>query len=112
MTTTATEQSEGRTETATETLVVTDSVFVHDSVYVRETGDTVFLTRWRTLWRERTVHDTVIERLTDTVKRRETVEVEKAVEVPRKGGNAGWIVAGVLALLMAVKTSIKTTLKR
>ena len=84
MTTTATEQSEGRTETATETLVVT----------------------------ERAVHDTVIERLIDTVRLTETVEVEKAVEVPRKGGNAGWIVAGVLALLMAVKTSIKTTLKR
>lgn len=100
MTTTATEQSEGRTETATETLVVTDSVFVHDSVYVRETGDTVFLTRWRTLWRERAVHDTVIERLIDTVRLTETVEVEKAVEVPRKGGNAGWIVA--MTLLCAI----------
>lgn len=112
MTTTATERSEARTERENKATHTTDSVYVHDSVYIRETGDTVFLTRWRTLWRERAVHDTVIERLIDTVRLTETVEVEKAVEVPRKGGNVGWIVAGVLALLMAVKTSIKTTLKR
>lgn len=107
MTTTATEQSEGRTETATETLVVTDSVFVHDSVYVRETGDTVFLTRWRTLWRERAVHDTVIERLIDTVRLTETVEVEKAVEVPRKGGNAGWTVALTLLAVIIIYLFLK-----
>lgn len=112
MTMTATARSEGRSETATETLVVTDSVFVHDSVYVREAGDTVFLTRWRTCWRERTVHDTVVERLTDTVRITDTVEVEKTVEVPKEGGKAGWIVATVLALLMAIQTVIKTTLKR
>jgi hypothetical protein len=112
MTMTATARSEGRSETATETLVVTDSVFVHDSVYVREAGDTVFLSRWRTCWRERTVHDTVVERLTDTIRMTETLEVEKTVEVPKKGGNVGWIVAAVLAFLMTVQTVIKTTLKR
>ena len=42
----------------------------------------------------------------------DTLEVEKAVEVPKEGGKAGWIVAVVLALVMIFQTVIKTTLKR
>ena len=39
----------------------TDSVMVYarDSVYVREKGDTVFVDRWHTLWRDRIRQDTV-----------------------------------------------------
>lgn len=45
----------------------TDSVYIRDSVYVRERGDTVYVDRWRTEWRDReiAVHDTVFR--TDTV---------------------------------------------
>ena len=45
----------------------TDSVYIRDSVYVRERGDTVYVDRWRTAWRDReiAVHDTVFR--TDTV---------------------------------------------
>ena len=89
---------------------------MHDSIVIREVihdgGDTVEVTKWRTRWRDRIVHDTVIEHVTDTVRITDTLEVEKTVEVPKEGGKAGWIVAVVLALVMIFQTVIKTTLKR
>lgn len=84
----------------------TDSVHVHDSIYVREAGDTVFIDRWHTRWRDRTVHDTVKEHSTDTVVLTETVE--KLVEVPRKGGNAGWTVALTLLAVITIYLFLKT----
>ena len=76
-----------------------DSVFVRETVYVRDRPDTVTVERERTVWRDRTRHDTVVVRLTDTV--RETVEVERAAPAPppAKGGNTGWAVAAALFLL-------------
>ncbi len=52
-----------------------DSVFVKDSVFVREKGDTVFLDRWRTVYRETTRVDTALVVRTDTI--------QKVVNVPR-----------------------------
>ena len=51
-------------------LIKTDSVYVHDSIYLRERNDTVYLTRWKTVYRDR------YSGKTDTcyVDRRETVE--------------------------------------
>lgn len=73
---------------------------IHDSVFIREGGDTIVRERWRTCWRERVVHDTVWRHLTDTI--RETATVEKVVEVPGKGGMAGWIAAlALLAVILA-----------
>lgn len=103
-------RSETRTETTVREIHTTDSVYIHDSIYVREAADTVYLTRWRTSWRERLVHDTVHERTTDTILT--TREVEKVVEVPYKGGSAGWVTAAALALLIVVYVLIKLALKR
>lgn len=86
-----------------------DSVYVHDSVYIREAADTVVITRWRTCWRSRFIHDTVHMHVTDTV--RETKTEEKTVEVPAKCGNAGWAVATALFILIIVYILIKTFLK-
>ena len=87
----------------------TDSVHIHDSIYVREGGDTVWMTRWRTCWRDRVVHDTVRERITDTV--RETKTEQTVAEVPTKGGKAGWVVAIALFLLILVYILIKCFLR-
>ena len=82
-----------------------DSIFIHDSVFVRVGGDTVVRERWRTVWRDRAVHDTVRIYAMDTIVKTETVE--KTVEAAHKGGNAGWAVAAALFLLMAVYMLIK-----
>lgn len=39
--------------------VVRDSIFIHDSIYVREKSDTVFLTKYRTLYKENLIRDTL-----------------------------------------------------
>ena len=63
-----------------EVRVVRDSVFVLDSVLLRERADTVFLTRIRTLYRDRLRTDTVWR--CDTVYRVE----ERIVAVKEEGG--------------------------
>ena len=106
----AVRESETRNSDRTENVQVADKEYVHDSIYIYVKGDTVRETFYRILWRERAVHDTVIERVTDTIVKTETVE--KAVEVPKKGGNAGWAVAVSLFLLIIVYILIKTLLKQ
>ena len=63
-----------------EVRIVRDSVFVLDSVLLRERADTVFLTRIRTLYRDRLRTDTVWR--CDTVYRVE----EKIVVAKGEGG--------------------------
>lgn len=82
-----------------------DSVYVFDSIVIREKPDTVIRERWRTLWREHVVHDTIYDRRTDTIK--ETVCVERITKVPSSSGKAGWVVAAVLFLLIIIQTLIK-----
>ena len=84
-------------------------MFIHDSIFIREGGDTVVRERWRTCWRDRFVHDTVYERITDTI--HETKTERTVVEVPTKGSNAGWIVAITLFLLILVYILIKYFLR-
>lgn len=107
--TTATERSEARTETAHTATHTVDSVHVTDSVYVLITAEKVTETRWRTQWRYRTVHDTVLKHTTDTVILTQTVE--KLVEVPAKGGSAGWGAALALFVLIVVYMLIKSLFK-
>lgn len=68
---------------ATDTLVVNnyirDSIHSSDSVYVYRNADTLYVYKEKVLWREKTVHDTVL-----SIKEKEVpVEVEKVVEVER-----------------------------
>lgn len=67
----------------TDTLVVNnyirDSIHSSDSVYVYRNTDTFYVYKEKVLWREKTVHDTVL-----SMKEKEVpVEVEKVVEVEK-----------------------------
>ena len=55
--------------------VLRDSVFVKDSVFVREKADTVYVTRWRTEYRETLKIDTLQVLRVDSINT--VVEVEK-----------------------------------
>ena len=56
--------------------ITSDSVVVHDSIYVREKADTVYVTRYRTCYRERLSRDTIF--CSDTIYK------ERRVTVPAK----------------------------
>ena len=86
-----------------EVRVVRDSVFVLDSVLLKERADTVFLTRIRTLYRDRLRTDTVWR--CDTVYRVE----ERVVAVKEEGSRLGlmMMVAALLLLLPMCRNLLK-----
>lgn len=55
---------------------VHDSIYLRDSVFVERKGDTVYLNKWRTHYRERLVHDTIIVETTDTLRIKEVASKE------------------------------------
>lgn len=79
---------------------IRDSIYLHDSIYIRDKGDTVWVERWHTRWRDRTVHDTTYISKTDSV----PVPYPVEVKVPKP--LAWWqsvlirIGAGTVAILL------------
>ena len=57
-----------------------DSIVLHDSIFIREKSDTVFFTKYRTLYKERLLHDTVVK--CDTVYVERTVHGEREHRFP------------------------------
>ena len=69
-----------RTDTVRLSSSIRDSIYLHDSIYIRDKGDTVWIERWHTRWRDRTVHDTTYISKTDSV----PVPYPVEVKVPRE----------------------------
>ncbi len=67
--------------TKTDSFVERDSIYFRDSIYIKEKGDSVFVETfkiaYRDRWREVLRVDTVIK--TDSIVKREVVEVEKSL---------------------------------
>lgn len=59
----------------TDTVVEKDSVYVHDSTSVSASGDTVYIDRWHTVWRDRGKEIVKKEKVRDSIPYE--VEVEK-----------------------------------
>ena len=47
------------TDTLIKTKVQRDSIYSHDSIYIKEKGDTVWIEKWHTRWRDVIKTDTV-----------------------------------------------------
>ena len=60
-----------RTEFVSQVKLIHDSIYLRDSVFVEKKGDTIYLNKWRTHYRERLVHDTIIVETTDTLRIKE-----------------------------------------
>lgn len=73
--------------------VVRDSIFLHDSVFIREKADTVFFTKYRTLFKEKLLLDTVVVC--------DTVYIERVVtkEISKPSGSWRWRLLLLLPLL-------------
>lgn len=65
-----------RTEFVWLTKKVHDSIYLRDSVFVEKKDDTIYLNKWRTHYRERLVHDTIIVETTDTLRIKEVANKE------------------------------------
>ena len=100
-----------RTDTVKISKNYRDSIYVSDSIYVRDIGDTVWIERWHTRWRDRAVHDTTYIAHHDTVPKPYPVikEVEKQLAWWQRGILAGGVVfwIGVLVILVYAFIRIK-----
>lgn len=91
------------TDTLIQTKVERDSIYAHDSIYVRDRGDTVWIERWYTRWRERMLADTVYVAKCDTLTRTETITKYREKELTWWQKTRLWIGNVVLiALFVAV----------
>ena len=69
-----------RTDTTYITKWQKDSVWLHDSIRVREKGDSVWVERWHTQWRDRLRVDTIYQATHDTIPQPYPIETVKVVE--------------------------------
>ena len=99
------------TRTEYRNTATTDSVFLRDSIFVKEKGDTVFLEKYRYLYRYNTVRDSVLIR--DTLRVPYPVEVVKQVKIkePLSGWQHFQIWCGRIALIVAWLVIIYFALK-
>ena len=58
---------EHKTDTTYITKNHRDSIYVHDSTYIHDRGDTVWIERWHTRWRDIYQIDTIYEVVHDTI---------------------------------------------
>ncbi|WP_106832326.1 hypothetical protein [Parabacteroides pacaensis] len=71
-----------------------DSIYFRDSIIMREKGDTVFIDRWRYLYKDRLVTDTLL--VNDTIRVPYSVEKELTRWQKTKMDVGGWAI-GVLS---------------
>ena len=81
-----------------------DSVVLRDSIFIRERSDTVFYTKYRTLYKERLRVDTVMR--CDTLYRDREVVVERVREVGSRLGLLWKVPLAVLLLLLLWKAGL------
>jgi hypothetical protein len=78
-----------------------DSIHILDSVFVREKNDTVYLTRWKTVYKEHLKTDTIVEVRVDSINT--VVEVEKKLtKVQQLKMDVGAGVLYAMPILIAV----------
>ena len=83
-----------RASTSTHTgRVLVDSIMLKDSIVIRERCDTVFFTKYRTLYKERVLCDTIIKC--------DTIYTERTVTVKEKSSSKAlwWLLLPVIAAL-------------
>ena len=85
--------------------VRSDSIVVHDCIYIVERGDTVFQYKYKYIYRDRVLHDTLRHHRCDTIT--QFVEVEKQLTFWQQkkmeiGSLVMWI-APFIAAIMLVK---------
>ena len=89
---------EYHTDTLRETRNIRDSIYLHDSIHVKELGDTVWIERWHTSYRDRLKTDTVYHSRVDSVPF--PVEVKKEVAKPLTWWQKTQMYAGDVMLLV------------
>lgn len=90
-----------RTEFVWQVKQIHDSIYLRDSVFVERKGDTIYLNKWRTHYRERLVHDTIIVETTDTLRIKEW-QVKEVLKSPSFFMMWRAYIIGAIAILLII----------
>lgn len=86
-----------------------DSIYVRDSILIYIKGDTIRETRYRDVWRDRIVRDTVFQ--SDTIPKLVTVEVEKRLTFWQGVKQETWLFFVIFTLVSIVIYIIRRFLR-
>ena len=90
-----------RTEFVWQVKQIHDSIYLRDSVFIEKKGDTIYLNKWRTQYRERLVHDTLIVTKADTLRIKEVANKEVVKSPSFFQMWKAYIIGAVVMLLIA-----------
>ena len=79
-----------------------DSIYQHDSIYIREKGDTVWMERYKYVYRDKVVHDTMYVNRTDTIREPYPVEKELTRWQQMKLELGGWAFGIIIAFALII----------
>lgn len=79
-----------------------DSIYRHDSIYIREKGDTVWMERYKYVYRDKVVHDTMYVNQTDTIREPYPVEKELTRWQQMKLELGGWAFGIIIAFALII----------
>jgi len=91
-----------RTDSLHITVHERDSIHIHDSIYVREKGDTVFVDRWHTKYRDRQRTDTMYVSRADSAQVPYPVEKELTKWQKVKMELGGWVFGAIVLFSMVI----------
>lgn len=86
-----------------------DSIYVRDSILIYIKGDTIRETRYRDVWRDRIVRDTVFQ--SDTIPKLVTIEVEKKLTFWQGVKQETWLFFVICTLVSVVIYIIRRFLR-
>lgn len=82
--------------------IMLDSIHVRDSIIVRDKGDTVFVNKWHTAYRDRLIRDTAFVYRTDSVQIPYPVERPLSRWQRAKLELGGWAFGGIILFAMVI----------
>lgn len=78
-----------------------DSIHIHDSIHIRDKGDTVFVDRWHTVYKDKLLRDTTYIEKTDSVQVPYPVEKKLSRWQSMKMELGGWAFGVIIVMALA-----------
>ena len=89
-----------------------DSIHIHDSIHIRDKGDTVFVDRWHTGYKDKLLRDTTYIEKTDSVQVPYPVEKKLSRWQSMKMELGGWAFGIIIVLALIIVWRLVSKMKK
>lgn len=89
-----------------------DSIHIHDSIHIRDKGDTVFVDRWHTVYKDKLLRDTTYIEKTDSVQVPYPVEKKLSRWQSMKMELGGWAFGIIIVLALIIVWRLVSKMKK